>query len=122
MALAEGVTLIKPNLVELSDLVGAPLDTDNARIAACRRLAIEGRAEVVALTLGDQGALLVTADKAFRSQPLAIEPVSTVGARRQLSWWTGSGARLRSLATRGFSCRGGSRIGRRALTGHRAVQ
>ena len=80
MALAEGVTLIKPNLVELSDLIGAPLDTDNTRIAACRRLAIEGRAEVVALTLGDQGALLVTADKAFRSQPLAIEPVSTVGA------------------------------------------
>ena len=80
MALTEGVTLIKPNLVELSDLVGAPLDTDDARVAACRRLTIEGRAEAVALTLGEQGALLVTADKAFRAQPFAIEPVSTVGA------------------------------------------
>jgi 6-phosphofructokinase 2 len=80
MALAEGVALIKPNLVELADLVGAPLNTNNARLAACRQLAIEGRAEVVALTLGEQGALLVTADKAFRAQPMAIEPVSTVGA------------------------------------------
>ena len=80
MALAEGVMLIKPNLVELSDLVGAPLDSDHARIAACRQLAIERRAEVVALTLGEQGALLVTTNKVFRSQPMAIEPVSTVGA------------------------------------------
>jgi 6-phosphofructokinase 2 len=80
LALAEGVTLVKPNLVELSDLVGLPLDTEAARVAACRQLAIDGRAEVVALTLGEQGALLVTADKVFRSQPMAIEPVSTVGA------------------------------------------
>jgi 6-phosphofructokinase 2 len=79
-ALAEGVTLIKPNLVELSDLVGSPVASDDARIAACRTLIYNGRTEMVALTLGEQGALLVTADHAFRSQPLAIEPVSTVGA------------------------------------------
>jgi len=60
--------------------MAAPLDTDEARIAACRQLTTDGRAEVVALTLGDQGALLVTRDKAFRSQPVIIEPVSTVGA------------------------------------------
>ena len=40
----------------------------------------EGRAEVVALTLGDQGALLVTRDHVWRAQPLHIKPVSTVGA------------------------------------------
>jgi 6-phosphofructokinase 2 len=79
-ALAEGVTLIKPNLVELSDLVGVSLDSDNARIAACRKLVSGGRAQIVALTLGEQGALLITADHALRAQPLAIEPVSTVGA------------------------------------------
>jgi len=79
-ALAEGVTLIKPNLVELSDLVGAPLGSDEACITACRKLISDGRVEMIALTLGEQGALLVTADHAFRSQPLTIEPVSTVGA------------------------------------------
>jgi len=79
-ALAEGVTIIKPNLVELSDLVASSLGNDSACIAACRKLIAHGRVEMVALTLGEQGALLVTADHAFRSQPLAIEMISTVGA------------------------------------------
>jgi 6-phosphofructokinase 2 len=79
-ALAEGVTLIKPNLVELSDLVDSRLASDDACIDACRTLIKAGRVEIVALTLGEQGALLVTADRAYRTQPLAIEPVSTVGA------------------------------------------
>lgn len=79
-ALMEGVTLIKPNLVELSDLVGMSLDSDGARIAACRKLTAEKRAEAVALTLGEDGALLVTAARAWRSQPMNIEVVSTVGA------------------------------------------
>jgi 6-phosphofructokinase 2 len=79
-ALEEGVTLIKPNLVELSDLVGVTLTSDEACINACRKLIADGRVQAVALTLGEQGALLVTADHAYRAQPLAIEPVSTVGA------------------------------------------
>lgn len=79
-ALDEGVTLIKPNLVELMDYVGAPLDRDEDRIAACRKLTTGGQAEIVALTLGEQGALLVTADHAWRALPLDIETVSTVGA------------------------------------------
>jgi 6-phosphofructokinase 2 len=79
-ALKEGVTLIKPNLAELSDLLGTPLDSDRAQVAACRKLTSDGSAHAVALTLGDQGALLVTADQALRAQPLAIEAISTVGA------------------------------------------
>ena len=79
-ALAEGVTLVKPNLVELSEYVGAPLDSDADRFAACRKLTVEGRAEIIALTLGEHGALLVTAERAWRALPLAIEAVSTVGA------------------------------------------
>ena len=79
-ALAEGVALLKPNLVELSDLVGMPLDNDSDRIAACRKLVAGGRAQMVALTLGADGALLVTAEYAWRAQPMAIEAVSTVGA------------------------------------------
>ena len=79
-ALAEGVSLIKPNLVELSDLVGTSLGNDDARLRACRKLIEIGRVKIVALTLGEDGALLVTADQAFRSAPMAIEPISTVGA------------------------------------------
>ena len=78
--LDEGVTLIKPNLVELIELVGAPLDNERERIAACRRLVAEGGAEIVALTLGEDGALLVTEKRAWRAQPMQIAVASTVGA------------------------------------------
>jgi 6-phosphofructokinase 2 len=78
--LKEGVMLIKPNLAELSEFVGATLDSDRDRITACRKLAANGHAEAVALTLGDQGSMLVTAEHAWRAQPLNVEVVSTVGA------------------------------------------
>ncbi len=79
-ALAEGVTLMKPNLVELGDLVGGKLDNDAEQLAACRKLITDKRAEMVALTLGEDGALLVTATQAWRALPMKIEAVSAVGA------------------------------------------
>ena len=79
-ALRERIHLIKPNLVELRDLVGGAVDNEKARIDACRTLISEGRTEMVALTLGADGALLVTASEAWRAQPLPIRPLSTVGA------------------------------------------
>ncbi|MDP1632935.1 MAG: 1-phosphofructokinase family hexose kinase [Caulobacter sp.] len=79
-ALRQGVYLIKPNLRELEDLTGETLDTDARRLAAARRLIADGAAEVIALTLGDQGAILVTADQAWRAPALDITPVSSVGA------------------------------------------
>jgi 6-phosphofructokinase 2 len=79
-AIDEGIYLVKPNLNELSDLCGKPLDTDDARIAACRDMIKAGEAEIVALTLGVDGAMLVTRDAVWRAQPMPIDAVSTVGA------------------------------------------
>jgi len=79
-ALKEGVCLVKPNQNELSEFVGARLDSDAERIAACRKLIGEGAAEIIALTLGEDGSMLVTKDKAWRAEPMQIEVVSTVGA------------------------------------------
>ena len=79
-AINEGVYLVKPNLNELSDLCGKPLDNDDARIAACRHMIKSGEAEVVALTLGEDGALLVTREGVWRASPIQVEAVSTVGA------------------------------------------
>ncbi len=76
----EGVTLIKPNLNELSDFVGTPLTRDDDCIAAARKLIADNRVETVALTLGDEGALLITARGVWRSAPMHIEVVSAVGA------------------------------------------
>jgi 6-phosphofructokinase 2 len=79
-ALTEGVTLIKPNQNELGELLGASLDNDADRVAACRKLIESGRTEMVALTLGEQGAMLVTRERALRAEPVRIEVVSAVGA------------------------------------------
>lgn len=79
-ALEEGVTLIKPNQAELSEFVGKPLEHEQDCIAASRELVMAGRAEAVALTLGEEGALLVTASHAWRAEAMKIDVTSTVGA------------------------------------------
>jgi 6-phosphofructokinase 2 len=81
-AIQAGVYLIKPSLNELRGLMGSdvPLETQADWIEACRRLVDRRQVEVVALTLGDRGALLVTRDRVLRASALAIKPVSIVGA------------------------------------------
>jgi 6-phosphofructokinase 2 len=79
-ALDEGVFLTKPNLRELQEYLGEPLEDRQDWIDACRRLVLMRRAEVVALTLGHRGALLVTQDRAWFAEPLPVNPQSTVGA------------------------------------------
>ncbi|MBT9551577.1 MAG: 1-phosphofructokinase family hexose kinase [Hydrogenophaga sp.] len=79
-ALAEGVYLFKPNLKELTELAGRPLDTPAQWQAAARQLVLDGQAEVVALTLGHLGALLVTREAMWSAPPLDIPVASAVGA------------------------------------------
>ena len=79
-ALDAGVYLIKPNLREMRELTGQSMGCESDCISACRELVEAGHAEVVALTLGHYGAMLVTRDLALRADPLPIKPVSTVGA------------------------------------------
>ncbi|WP_374593176.1 1-phosphofructokinase family hexose kinase [Aquabacterium sp.] len=79
-ALQAGVYLVKPSLRELQDLVGHPLPEPADQLAACRQLIGSGQAQVVALTLGADGALLVSADQAWRAQALRVPVASTIGA------------------------------------------
>ena len=79
-ALADGVYLFKPNLKELAELAGRPLETPEQWQAAARQLVLDGRAEVVALTLGHLGALLVTRDAMWSAPRLDIPVASAVGA------------------------------------------
>ena len=79
-ALETHVHLIKPNLGELRELSGAALDDEAALVRTCRGLIDQRRVEAVALTLGAQGALLVTPQGAWRAQPPPVPMVSTVGA------------------------------------------
>lgn len=79
-ALRAGVHLFKPSLRELGELTRVPLDTLQQRLAACRELMRAGQAAVVALTLGSEGALVVSAEGAWHAPALQVPVVSTIGA------------------------------------------
>jgi 6-phosphofructokinase 2 len=78
--LREGIYLIKPNLRELQELVDEPLTDRCAQLAACRSLIERRSAQVVVLTLGAEGAVLVTSEVAYVASGPDIQVVSTVGA------------------------------------------
>ncbi len=79
-ALEEGVYLVKPNVRELEQLTSRQLAAASEREDACRLLVQAGNAQVVALTLEHEGALL-TWDKGRLTVPgLAVSVASTVGA------------------------------------------
>lgn len=79
-ALAEGVYLIKPSLQELRELTGLPLAGEQQWREAAKRIILAGHAQVVALSLGEDGALLVTADRTLRARAVPVKVASTIGA------------------------------------------
>jgi len=107
-ALEEGVYLIKPSRRELSELMGRPLDGEVAWTEACRRIVDNGQASVVALTLGDQGALLMTSQGGWRAAALAVKPVSAVGAGDSflggMVWSLAAGHELEEAFRYGIAC------------------
>ena len=80
LALDAGVWLVKPSLRELSELAGTPLDTVAQQRDAARRLIAQGRTQMVALSLGGAGALLVTARQCLQADALDVPVRSSVGA------------------------------------------
>ena len=79
-ALEEGVYLIKPNLREFQELAGISCADEQSLLEAGRRLFNCYRIDIIALSMGPSGALLLTRDIALRASGLAIEPVSVSGA------------------------------------------
>lgn len=78
-AVAEGPDLIKPNRVELEELVGAELTTLGSVIDAARDLVTAG-VGAVAVSLGRDGAVLVDPEGASHAVATIGAPLSTVGA------------------------------------------
>lgn len=79
-ALEAGVYLIKPNLREFQELAGLAAIDEASLVDAGHRLIDRYRIEVVALSMGSDGALLVTRDMALRANGLPIDPISVSGA------------------------------------------
>jgi len=79
-ALEEGVFLVKPNRRELRDLTGARLDSREEQEEVLQGILDAGGAEVVALSLGGDGARFATADDTFHVAAPEVEARSAVGA------------------------------------------
>lgn len=77
---AGGIALFKPNLSELEILSGRKLDNDKAQEEVCEKLIESGACEVVALSLGEDGALLIAKNIRKRIPAIPTEVVSAVGA------------------------------------------
>lgn len=79
-ALDEGVWLFKPSLRELTELTGAPLPSRQEQRQAAQALIAKGRTQMVALSLGAEGAMLVTAEQCLLADPLQVPVAGSVGA------------------------------------------
>ena len=79
-AVKEGVYMLKPNIGELAKLSSITwLETDKVEEAA-RKLIDEGLVELVAVSMGKDGAILVSKNEAYRVPVPEVEKKSTVGA------------------------------------------
>lgn len=79
-ALKEGPFLISPSRRELGALFETELATEQSEIDAAETLIANGSTEYVALTLGGDGALLVSKDSTLRLAAPKVDVVSTAGA------------------------------------------
>lgn len=79
-ALEKGVYLWKPNLGELGAFAGCEELTNENALAAARRVIANGMAEIIVISLGAAGAMLVTKDINERLSAPLVTRKSTVGA------------------------------------------
>ena len=79
-AVAAGVYLIKPNLGELSMLLGKEELNIELVDDAAKEVIEKGNCEVVVVSMGPAGAMLVTKEGALQIMPPAVKRKSTVGA------------------------------------------
>ncbi|KAI7257524.1 hypothetical protein KC345_g10773 [Hortaea werneckii] len=80
LAADAGVYLLKPNARELEELSGRTITSDEEVKAAALQLIEEGRTEVVVVSLGGDGALLITGDGCEHLRAPEVPVLSVVGA------------------------------------------
>lgn len=78
--ITSGVFLLKPSVRELRECVGRALITESEQLAAARELVDRGCAQFVVVSLGSEGALLVTPTGSQRYSPVRVPSGSGVGA------------------------------------------
>jgi 6-phosphofructokinase 2 len=79
-ALEEGVFLIKPNVREFRELVGEDIKEESQIKAEAQKMVKSGRCEVLVISLGAAGALVVSEEFAEHILPPTVPIVSKIGA------------------------------------------
>ena len=79
-ALDVGCYLVKPSLSEFTDLLGEGTPDHAACAAAAKTLVTNGKSEIVALTMGPDGAMLISRDISLYAKPPPVTVRGTVGA------------------------------------------
>ncbi len=79
-AVNEGVYLVKPNLGELCFLSGKAHLQPHEIEAAAKEIIAAGKCEIVVISMGEEGAMLVTKDIVKIIKPPSVTRKSTVGA------------------------------------------
>ncbi|MES2372284.1 MAG: 1-phosphofructokinase family hexose kinase [Bacteroidota bacterium] len=79
-AVDEGLFLIKPNLEELGSLSGKEKLAKDEILTAARNIIQNGGCEVMVVSMGKDGAMLITKDKQLEVKPPNVTVHSTVGA------------------------------------------
>ncbi len=107
-AIDEGVYLLKPNVGELAKLVKKEsLEIDEVDDAA-REIISKGKCEVVVVSLGPQGAVLVTKDICEHIPAPQVQKKSTVGAGDSMVggmvWALSEGKDLSEMLRWGVAC------------------
>jgi 6-phosphofructokinase 2 len=77
---AGGLTLIKPSVGELRALTGLPLEDRDEVAEVAREIVDAGRAEMVAVTMGHEGALLASREANFTRAAPEVPVRSATGA------------------------------------------
>lgn len=75
-----GLYMIKPNLRELSQIAGKEQINGLEQEEIARRIISEGKTEIVVLSMGPRGAMMLTRDLLEYVVPPTVKPTSTVGA------------------------------------------
>ncbi len=79
-AVKEGLFLIKPNLGELAALVGKEWIDHSEIVTTARQVIASGACEAMAVSMGADGAMLITATEQYKAVAPKAPVLSTVGA------------------------------------------
>lgn len=108
LAAQEGVYLLKPNLSELCSLVGKEYLQLNEVDEAAKKVIEKGHCEVVVVSMGPSGAMLVTKDMHEKIPAPTVKKLSTVGAGDSMvagmAWMLEQNKSLSEMVRFGVAC------------------